>query len=841
MSSHIYKIANGQKDFGGPKAHFHHLLSRVRPSVVTVMVPLTLLVMLHFLPVVRLQAQLRDRPQPRDFAHEILPVIKARCAKCHSNGVFKGGLSLESRDSLIDTGVVTIGNHEKSDLYGRLVSDDDDERMPPEGDPLTPEQVRAFKDWINEGLKWPADLTLKKKTFTRTLELRNVEDFKLDDTQHPLDRLVDVYFAANKIEKSGPLKANEFLRRAKLDLLGQLPTSAELARFKFDTANASQSQAARDQLIDELLSRESNYADHWMSFWNDLLRNDYVGTGYIDGGRKQITGWLYQSLLDNKPYDQFVEELIAPTGESEGFIKGIKWRGRVNASQVEPLQFSQNVGQVFLGINMKCASCHDSFIDDWKLKDAYGLAAIASDKPLEMHRCDVPTGEIAKSKFVFPSVGDIDPGLDRNERLKQLANLLTSKKNGRFARTIVNRIWHRLMGRGLVHPVDVMANEAWSEDVLDYLAIHLIENDYDLKQTIRLIATSKIYASESIASNSSDNQAYQFRGVQPKRLTAEQFVDAVWELTGAGPSQTDAKVFTGIEAEATGKWIWKDDRSLRAPAGEIVRFRYQFELNELPTVARSVTTCDNEFTMFVNGKRVASGKDWSKPAVTNIRPQLVQGKNTILIRAINRGDAPNPAALFCEIVIKAKNGNAMRIATGDSWDWTRQKTDNSGNVKNGKSVWQQAVIVENAGSIYKSALPNIRQAIGMHEQQGSMQVRASLVKSDALMRSMGRPNREQVVTTRPAELSTLQALDLTNGEVLTGWLRQGAQLWLNEQKHQGWSNKELVTNLFVEALSRTPTKQEIALIEIRDDGDTKSQLEDLLWMITLLPEFQFVR
>src|SRR5262249_59476155 len=132
---------------------------------------------------------------------------------------------------------------------------------------------------------------------------------------------------------------------------------------------------------------------HWLTFWNDLLRNDYQGTGYIDGGRKQITPWLYQSLYDNKPYDQFARELISPTPDSEGFAQGIKWRGSINASQVTELQFAQNVAQVFFGVNLKCASCHDSFIDGWKLADAYGLAAGIAHKPLEGQPWDKPTRE----------------------------------------------------------------------------------------------------------------------------------------------------------------------------------------------------------------------------------------------------------------------------------------------------------------------------------------------------------------------------------------------------------------------------------------------------------------
>ena len=178
------------------------------------------------------------------------------------------------------------------------------------------------------------------------------------------------------------------MRRIHLDLIGTLPTPEEV-----DAYVASKEPNKRTKTAAELLGRDAAYAAHWMTFWNDLLRNDYAGTGFIDGGRKQITDWLYASLRSNKPYDQFVRELISPTPGSEGFVKGIKWRGQVNASQVPEVQFAQNVTQVFLGENLKCASCHDSFINDWKLADAYGMAAIIAPQPIQMHRCDKPTGE----------------------------------------------------------------------------------------------------------------------------------------------------------------------------------------------------------------------------------------------------------------------------------------------------------------------------------------------------------------------------------------------------------------------------------------------------------------
>ena len=295
--------------------------------------------------------------------------------------------------------------------------------------------------------------------------------------EHPIDRLVDAYFVQHGVKFPPPVDDARFARRVYLDLVGLLPTEDQLKAFLADGSGAK-----REKLIDTLLANRVAYADHWLTFWNDLLRNDYAGTGYIDGGRKQITKWLYAALIDNMPYDQFVRELVSPSPESEGFINGIKWRGNVNAAQSPELQFAQNVGQVFLGVNLKCASCHDSFIDDWKLTDSWGLAAITADHPLEIYRCDVPTGKTAAPAFLFPELGSIDPQLPRKERLEQLSRLITDPRNGRLPRTLVNRLWQRLLGRGIVNPVDSMDAAPWSPELLDYLAAEFVDNGYDVKK-----------------------------------------------------------------------------------------------------------------------------------------------------------------------------------------------------------------------------------------------------------------------------------------------------------------------------------------------------------------------
>jgi hypothetical protein len=475
-----------------------------------------------------------SQEKPLDFAHEVVPILKKHCAACHTNGTYKAGVSFDTRQALIQSKAVVLGDSKKSELHKRITSKDTTERMPPKGAALDEKEVQILARWIDAKLPWDDNFTFKAGTYVAPLKYREVK--VPSGSGHPIDRILAPYFAKQKDGNQALVTDDVFYRRASLDIVGLLPLPEEIEAF---VTNADPQK--REKLVEALLRDNRAYTDHWLCFWNDLLRNEYKGTGYIDGGRKQITSWLYNAILTNKPYDQFAQELVKPNADSEGFIKGIKWRGRVNASQVAELQFSQNISQVFFGVNMKCASCHDSFIDNWKLDDAYSLAAIVSDKPLEIFRCDKPTGKNAVAGFLWPELGNIDAKLPKDKKLEQLAALVTHPDNGRFSRTIANRIWQKLMGRGVVHPVDMMANKPWNDDLLDYLAFYFKENKYDLKKLIGHITSSQVYqlkaatfAEEPLAEN------YVFKGPMLKRMTAEQFMDAVWLVTGTAPAKADA-------------------------------------------------------------------------------------------------------------------------------------------------------------------------------------------------------------------------------------------------------------------------------------------------------------
>jgi mono/diheme cytochrome c family protein len=611
-----------------------------------------------------------------DFAREVLPILQQHCAKCHTNGRYEGAISFDTREALLETEVVGPGSRADSSLLDRLTVDDPEVRMPLNAPALSTAEIDTIRRWIDAGLPWQKGFSFKKDSFRAPLKPRRPElPITPSQEANPIDRILTAYWQQHNIEPPKPIDDATFYRRASLDLVGLLPTAEEVISFEADRTSSK-----RKRLVRKLLDNRTAYADHWLTFWNDLLRNDYAGTGYIDGGRKQITAWLYGALVENMRYDEFVRELVNPSKESDGFANGIVWRGQVNASQRPELQYAQNVGQVFLGVNLKCASCHDSFVDEWKLTDSYGLAAVFSREPLEIHRCDVPSGKTAEPFFLFGDLGRIDPTAPREQRLQALADIITSADNGRLSRTIVSRIWDRLTGRGLVFPVDALSNRPWNEDLLDYLAADLQDRGYDLKQTLELIVTSDVYGSESVAWDpTAPVDAYVFHGVAPKRMSAEQFVDAVWQIANIAPEFTEDDAIFGSRRKS-----------------------------------------------------------------------------------------------------KAKVDSAQPF------------------------------------------------------------VRASLVESTLLMRSLGRPEREHVVVSRPAEMTTLEAIEMSNGQPLSELIRQAAEQLLKD--HPKWTAQDMQQYLFQAALARSPSANELAKLQkIADATELTSGIEDTLWCILMLPEFQIIR
>ncbi|MES2707695.1 MAG: DUF1549 domain-containing protein [Verrucomicrobiota bacterium] len=802
---------------------------------------------LTFLIAATLAAVSRPASAGVDFSHQIVPILRKHCADCHTGEKKKGGFSLNDRAALLEGSengpVVAPGKLEGSKLLEVLLSTDPDVQMPPKGARVTAEETELLKAWITEGLLWEDGFTFSKPSYEPPLHpVRPPLPPVVEGRENPVDRFIDKYLTAHKLTRPEKVEDGAFLRRASLDLIGLLPVAEQTEAFEKNT-----DPDKRAKLIPWLLGRDADYTEHWLTFWNDHLRNDYSGTGFITGGRSQISQWLYRALVTNMPYDEFARELIAPPkDDSAGFGAGIKWRGEVSAGQTVEIQFSQSISQTFLGINMKCASCHDSFIDRWKLTDAYGLAAIFSDKPMELYRCDKPTGKAAVASWIFPELGNVDAAAPKPQRLTQLAALLTNKENGRFSRTLVNRLWHRLMGRGLVYPPDSMGTPPWDADLLDFLGADFQDHGYDIKRTLALIAGSQAYQMRAATlSRDTDDKGFTFTGPRAKRLTAEQFVDAVWTITGTAPAKADAAIQRGKPdtsgnngkgAELTGKWIWQSPGKEAPPAGETLVFRRPWKLSGKPLKAAAVITVDNEYILYVNGQRVAEDRNWQTIETVPLTDVLKEGINEILIVGKNAGSGPNLAAVYFEAKATMKDGSQSSLATDTDWQWSTALPDDAGHLPK-RLVWVDAAEIKGPWAASKGA--EIKAAFATADAGPQPMVRAALMKSDFLMSTLGRPNRDQIVTVRPNDLTTLEAIDLANGPVLSGLMDKGAAHILAKNFA---TPDACIQWLYQSTLSRQPDTAELGIARESLGGQLTAQgISDLLWMLLMTPEFQYVR
>ncbi|MDB4338555.1 DUF1549 domain-containing protein [Rubripirellula sp.] len=782
-----------------------------------------------------------------DFSHDIVPILKKHCVECHGGIEAKGGFSINSRNQVLDSGFVEAGDINGSVLLQLVSSDDPDQQMPPtERARVSNSEFDLLKNWIAEGASWADGFDFSEVRYEPALSPRRpVLPKAYLDRSNPIDRLIDDYQRQRDIATPEGISDSEFLRRVSLDLIGLLPTVSELQEFVAD-----ESPDKRELVIDRLLDQSIDYADHWMSFFNDLLRNDYSGTGFITGGRRQISDWLYQSLLGNKPYDVMVRELISPSSDKmRGFIDGIKWRGEVSAGQTIEIQFAQSVAQSFLGINLKCASCHDSFIDRWTLDQAFGLAAVYAERPLEIHRCDKPLGRNATPAWLFPKLGQIDPDASRSERLSQLAELMTDKQNGRFARTIVNRLWYQLLGHGIVHPLDAMQTRPWSEDLLDFLAVYLVDQQYDLKSVLRLIVMSAAYQSKSSQFDESDGSNFFFEGPLTRRLTAEQFLDGVWQVTGAAPGKIDAPI---VRAQLDGvsdsyknfsaKWIWgpSAENGQIPPSGETITFKKVIRLTKEVLRGGAVVTCDNTFKLYVNGLHVGDGNEWNDPQAFSLQSFLRQGENEIVIVASNGGNSPNPAGLFFEARLDLEDEERLAVTSDKSWKVNLNKpAERVGHLGSIAGKWIDVTLVASLEEWEKAVRTQAPTALALASTKQVLMVRASLIKNNAFQKSLGRPMREQIVSMRPTDLSTLEAMDLSNGEDFSRALQTGARNLLQNSLIR---ENDMITYLYQFAFSRLPTIEEKRVAEsFLGQNPEEDQLEDVMWSIFMSPEFLLIR
>jgi mono/diheme cytochrome c family protein len=451
---------------------------------------------------------------PVDYFTQVQPLLEARCYACHAGARVKGGLRLDDRAAALGGGpsggaAIVPGKPEKSALLARLRSHDSVERMPPKGDRLSAEEIRTLEAWIRAGAPWPEARAVRTALAPLT------------------DDLI-------------------FLRRVTLDTVGVVPSVEEVQAFLAD-----HSPQRRTRAIDRLLA-DPRWADHWMGYWLDVLAENPNIVNPTLNNTGPFRWWLYESLRDNKPVDLVVTELVRMKGSVR--FGGPAGFGVAAQNDAPMAAKALIVSAAFLGVDMKCARCHDAPAHRSTQEDLFTLAALLGGKALKLPATStVAAGRLPQGgrqplirvtlkagaslaprwpfgNLVAESVGKelADHADDPRDRL---AALLTAPGNERFSQVIANRLWRRYLGRGLVEPVDDWEKaRPTHQELLRWLGRELVRAGYDQKHLARLILTSHAY--QRAADRSLAEPDPLCAAQAPRRLEAEQIVDSLFAAVG---------------------------------------------------------------------------------------------------------------------------------------------------------------------------------------------------------------------------------------------------------------------------------------------------------------------
>ncbi|QEL16218.1 DUF1553 domain-containing protein [Limnoglobus roseus] len=334
---------------------------------------------------------------------------------------------------------------------------------------------------------------------------------------------------------------SEFVRRAYLDAAGRLPTIAESKAFL-----AEKAADKRAKLIDYLLV-QPEFSDFWTLKWADVLRSNRK-TIHLKGSHA-FHKWLRGKIVENTPVDEMVRELLTANGNTFNNPPANYYR-----IAKDPLSLAESTAQLFMGVRMQCAKCHNHPFERWTQDDYYGFAAwfarvkqkpepgkgVAKGKPTDAAEVvftardgevtQPRTGKVMKPRYVSVGEADVKAGQDRRE---VLAEWLTSPGNPFFAKSVANRVWFHLVGKGIVDPVDDFrdSNPSCNDELLDALAKDFAAHKFDLRHLVRTIMNSRSYQLSAVPNETNKDDAKYFSHAVTKLLTAEQLLDALCDVT----------------------------------------------------------------------------------------------------------------------------------------------------------------------------------------------------------------------------------------------------------------------------------------------------------------------
>jgi hypothetical protein len=364
-----------------------------------------------------------------------------------------------------------------------------------------------------------------------------------------IDQLIEAKLAKLNIRPSESCSDEDFLRRSYLDIIGTLPTPAEVRKFLGDKR-----ADRRARLIDELLKRPE-YAEYWALKWADLLRVERSTLGHA--GAYAYYRWLRDSFASNKPFDRVARELLT----AEGLLRD-QPAGYFYKAVKQPGEQAATISQALLGVRIDCAKCHHHPFDRWSQHDYFGMEALFTQVSFKQ----TPNGEMLLTRdsgaTKHPRTGDVilahplgEPAPEKSpdgDRRALLADWMTSPKNPFFARNVVNRLWAHFLGRGLVEPVDDvrLTNPPTNPELLDALAARFVESGFNVHDLIRTITASQAYQRSTRPNETNARDEQNYSRALLKRLDAEVLFDAFCQATGT------SEKFDGVPEGARAIQLW---------------------------------------------------------------------------------------------------------------------------------------------------------------------------------------------------------------------------------------------------------------------------------------------
>ena len=348
-----------------------------------------------------------------------------------------------------------------------------------------------------------------------------------------VDEFVHAKLRKLRITPSEVCTDEEFLRRVFVDITGTLPTSEEHATFLAD-----ETPDKRAHVIDELLNRKE-FVEIWVMKWAELLQVRTVANRVEKKPMLRYFNWLREKIADNTPTDQMVQEILSSKG-------GTFSSPATNYFQTETatLKVAENVAQVFMGMRIQCAQCHNHPFDRWTMDDYYSFAAFfsqigrkKSDDPRETVVYNTGSGEVKHPlggrvmppKFLGGAVPDVK-GQDRRE---VLAKWLASPDNPWFATNLANIVWAHFLGKGIIDEVDDVriSNPSVNQPLLNELGKKFTEYNYDFRQLVKDICNSRTYQLSTATNESNATDHTNFAHAELRRMRAEVLLDCITQVT----------------------------------------------------------------------------------------------------------------------------------------------------------------------------------------------------------------------------------------------------------------------------------------------------------------------